>query len=153
MTLVAQNATDIDAGHGRVETRRCWVANSIDWLPQRGEWKGIRSVICIESIREVAHHQSHECHYYLTSLNPDPILIQKAVRQHWTIENSLHWTLDMTFLEDASRIRKDHAPENLSFIRKVALSWLKNENSKRSIRSKRKKVGWDHSFLSEVVFT
>jgi predicted transposase YbfD/YdcC len=153
MESIALVCSNVDAGHGRVETRTCWVSGSLHWLESRGQWKGLQTVVCVQSLREGPDGLSSERRYYLSSLAPDPVPIQKAIRQHWSIENTLHWTLDMTFQEDASRIRKDHAPENLACLRKVALSWLKQENSKRSIRSKRKKIGWDHGFLQKVLFT
>jgi predicted transposase YbfD/YdcC len=154
MALIAESTMEVDAGHGRVETRKCWISHSLDWLPQRGQWKGLKTVACVQSSRDLGNGKepSETKRFFLTSLEPEVKKIQKAIRQHWTVENTLHWTLDTTFHEDDSRIRKNHAPENLSILRKVALSWLKQKDVKRSIPSKRKKIGWDPSFLSEVVF-
>lgn len=151
-TLVASTQT-VDADHGRVETRSLWVCDSLDWLEQRGRWKGLQTVIRVDAQRESATTHSQQTRYYISSLPKNPQRLQQAIRNHWRIENTLHWCLDMTFAEDASRVRKDHAPQNLSLLRKIALSWLKQESSKGSIKAKRKRAGWNNFFLEKVLFT
>lgn len=152
MQLLAQWEQEVEGGHGRVELRKCWVSRSLNWLEQRGQWKGLQTVICLESMRDLGETISMERRLYLTSLPPEPKVLLKAIRKHWGVENHLHWALDTNFYEDASRIRKDHAPENLSMLRKVALSWLYQQTSKRSVRSKKKKVAWNNRFLEKLLF-
>ncbi len=139
-------------GHGRDECRRCWATSEIDWLEGRQEWADLRSVVLIESERFIGEALSVEERYYLSSLPADAKLLNEAARAHWTVENSLHWVLDVTFHEDASRIKKDNAPENFGLLRRLALCLLKKEtSSKRSIRGKRLRASWDDGYLLQVM--
>ena len=106
----------------------------------------------VKSKRETAKKTSTETRYYLNSIPPDPELFGFAVRNHWRIENSLHWILDVSFREDDSRIRKGHAPQNFSLLRKIALNVLKFDKlSKGSLKGKRKKAGWNNQFLLSLL--
>lgn len=139
-----------DAGHGRVEVRRCFAVE----LGRRwaDEWAQLRSIVLIESERHIGETISREQRYYLTSLPADAKLINEAVRGHWGIENSLHWVLDVVFREDASRIRKDHAPKNMAALRKIVINMLRKETtSKRGIKGKSKNAAWDNDYLLKIL--
>jgi predicted transposase YbfD/YdcC len=139
-------------GHGRDECRRCWATSDLSWLEGRQEWTDLRSVVLVESERFIGESLAVEERYYLSSLPADAKLLNQAARAHWTVENSLHRVLDVTFHEDSSRIRKENAPENLGLPRRLALCLLKKEtSSKRSIRGKRLRASWDDGYLLQVL--
>jgi len=142
----------VDGDHGRIETRRYWATSDLAWLPETKTWKGLNSAVMVHRTREVNDKVVSETAYYISSLESDPKLMAKAIRGHWGIENRLHWVLDVSFREDESRVRKDHAPQNLAVLRHMALNMLKREKSKRiSIKTKRLKAGWDNHFLQKVL--
>ncbi len=143
---------DCDKGHGRVETRECWVIDDVEWLRKRHpKWTTIRSIIKIRSIRE-SKKTSEEARYYISSLEDTPEKILTSIRSHWAIENTLHWVLDMSFNEDYSRIRKGNAPYAMAIIRHVALNLLQFAKTKRqSIKRLRKMCGWDDNTLNLVI--
>lgn len=142
-------------GHGRIETRICWSTNEIHWLKDIGEWPGLRSVLAVEGRREIDGKSSVERRYFISSLDgEDAQTLAEAVRRHWGVENPLHWTLDVGFKEDQSRVRTGHGAENLSRLRRIALNMLQRETGKkRSIRAKRLKAGWDHDYLLTLLQT
>ena len=146
-------AEQVDGGHGRVETRRLWSTWDIDWFQDRRDWAGLNSFVCVESKREINGHVSIERRYYISSLDGrDADAVLEAIRGHWGIENRLHWSLDVSFREDLSRVRKGHAAENLSRIRRIALNLLKRDSTvKAGIQGKRLKCGWDHDYLLNVI--
>lgn len=140
-----------DAGHGRIETRKYYMASALNRIEGLENWGKLRSLGMVISTRELNGKITEETRYFITSLYSDVKRFAHAVRQHWSIENSLHWVLDMTFKEDESRIRKDHSAENFAVVRHIALNLMKNEKSvKKSIRSRRKLCGWDNSYLVKV---
>lgn len=145
---------ETNGGHGRVETRRVWVTGEVDWFQDRDEWAGLRSFACVEAERcENGEPGETERRYYISSRPGDdaPRMLE-ATRRHWGIENRLHWSLDMNFDEDWSRIRKGNGAENFSRLRRLSLNLLKSESSlKVGIKSKRKHCGWDHDYLLKVV--
>ena len=143
----------VDGDHGRVEIRRCYATSDIEWLRRKAEWKGIRSIAMVESERTVAGAEpGRDRRYYISSLEADAKELNRVIRSHWSIENSLHWVLDIAFREDDSRIRKDHGPENMTTLRHIALNLLKQDKSiKVGIKSKRKNAGWNECYLLKVL--
>ena len=142
----------IDGGHGRVETRNYTVLPMM-YLPFfKLKWKGLQSIAMVESVREIGDERTTERRYFISSLAADAKIISEAIRQHWTIENQLHWSLDMSFNEDNCRVRKGNAAGNLSIIRHIALNLLKHESSaKVGIKIKRRKAGWSQQYLAKVL--
>lgn len=141
----------IDGEHGRIETRRITVL-PLMYLPQfKVKWNGLQSVARINSQRQIGKQIIRESRYYISSLFPDAQKIASAIRQHWSIENQLHWSLDISFREDECRIRKGNAAENLAIVRHIALNLLKAEKTaKVGIKIKRSKAGWDQQYLAKV---
>ena len=109
----------IERGHGRKETRRVMSVEAPDWLTNKDEWRDLRSLIMVESVREEREKISKEKRYFISSLPPDACRAAEIIRSHWAVENSLHWVLDVAFREDDSRIRTGNAPENLALVRKL----------------------------------
>ncbi len=143
----------VNKGHGRLEIRRCSVVQSLDWLTERSEWKALRSLVRIESSREIlaTGECSTETRYYISSLAESAEVIEHKIRSHWEIENKLHWVLDVSFNEDASTIHDENAAQNFSLLRKIALVLLKQDQSKGSIKGKRKKAGWSNQFILHLI--
>lgn len=142
---------EVEKGHGRIESRQYGLDTEIKWLHQKSQWKNLKSIGMVESRREVNGEVSIERRYYLSSLS-NLTDFSKAVRHHWSIENQLHWVLDVAFREDFSRVRIQNAAENFSIIRRIALNLLRQEKTcKRGIESKRLKAGWDQRYLLKVL--
>ena len=144
----------INKGHGRIEIRECWTISDIATIRHlRGykNWKKLSTLSRIRSQRWIGEEKSCEDRYHIASITgAKPVL--GAVRSHWAIENSLHWTLDMTFDEDRSRVRKEYGAENFAVLRHIALNLLKQEKTcKRSIRGKRLLAGWDENYMHKVL--
>lgn len=140
----------------RQEVRRCRTITDEGLLPQgsyhRYDWPGLRCLVQIVSERTANEKTVIETRYYLSSLPGAADEILSAVRSHWQIENGLHWSLDVSFREDESRVRVGHAQENLSLIRKLALSLLKKEaTAKVGVATKRLKAAWDEDYLGQVL--
>ena len=151
------SSVELDMGHGRVEKRTCHVISDTSWVCKEGEWKGLRSLVKIESERyhKSNGHSQKEIRYYISSLAADAVKINAAIREHWAIENQLHWTLDVAFGEDKSQKRAGYAAQNFSLINKVALNVFKNEKSKkrRSMKVKRHRAGWDNDYVFQLLNT
>lgn len=144
----------VDKDHGRFETRKCWITEDIGWLEDRNKWKGLRSIVMIESTREIGDQTATETRYYISSLSANAAKVGSAIRDHWGVENSLHWVLDVTFREDDSRIRDGNAPENLAIIRHAVINMLQPHRGKKmSIKKLRKKAGWDSGTLETILTT
>ena len=144
---------DYDKGHGRIETRECWVVTDIKWLHEiQPKWASIQSVIKIRSRRELNKETTEDIRYYVSSLQDSPEKILKHIRSHWLIENSLHWVLDMSFNQDSSRICKDNAPYAMAIINHIAINLLQLAKPKRqSIKLMRKICGWDTKTLDYLI--
>lgn len=141
----------IEKGHGRIETRRYWITDHIDWLDQKEEWAGLRTIGLVESIRETKDKTEQELRCFISSIRPNAKQFATAVRQHWAIENNLHWQLDITFNEDKLRARVGYASQNLSILRRMVLNTLKLDNSKGSLKGKRKKASWSPTYLEHLL--
>ena len=140
-----------DDSHGRTVRRRVWTITDLTALPELAKWPDLQAVIVVETIR-AAHPGApitSDYRVYISSLIRSATVFVAMIRQHWDIENKLHWSLDVTFNEDRCRIRKDHAPENVVAVRHIALNLLRHEHSHRmSLRQKRLLCGLDeHSLL------
>ena len=146
-------AEHTDGGHGRVEVRRCWVlAVEEAGLVDTAGWTGLRTVTMIERQRTTPTKTSQQRHYYISSLGADAARMLAVVRQHWHVENRLHWVLDVAFSEDQSRVRREHAAANLGLVRRLAVSALQRESSvKRGVGTKRLKAAWDEKYLLKVL--
>lgn len=152
LTAQISSYAETDGGHGRIEVRKCTVTDKIDWLNDRHDWCGLKSVVKIESQVEAKDKIAEETRYYITSLAAEPQKILNSVRSHWAIENSLHWVLDVSFNDDQSRIRKGNAPQNIAIIRHLSLNMLRSVQKKRQpIKGLRKKAGWDNDTLKEIL--
>jgi predicted transposase YbfD/YdcC len=142
----------LDKDHGRIESREYWVTGDIAWLTQKTEWKNLRTLAMVKSQRSVGNKVTNETWYYISSLPPDAKNIGEAIRGHWSIENSLHWILDVAFREDDCRKRRDNSPQNFAVLRHITLNLLKKETTcKRSIAGKRLLAGWDTAYLEKVL--
>lgn len=143
-----------ESGHGRTENRRYQVLNNISKIIDlEDKWSNLNSIVRVEYLRQLKNGKSKlESRYFITSLSEEAERLADYIRGHWTIENQLHWVLDVEFGEDDSRIRKDNAPENLAVIRHIALNILKQDKSiKGSIKGKRKCAGWNDSYLLKLL--
>lgn len=144
----------VEKDHGRIEIRRCWMVEdvAIDWLERKDQWPGLASIAAVEAERRLGKKVTKETRYFISSLKGSAKQLAEAARTHWGIENSLHWVLDVTMNEDQSRVRKDHAPENLALLRRLALNLIKKAKPpKASVRGSIKKAGWDNSFLETIL--
>jgi predicted transposase YbfD/YdcC len=141
-----------DRAHGREETRHAWVSNTVIGLESGDRWKKLSTVIRVQSTRVVGGSTSIETRHYISSRELTAKQALRAVRSHWSIENSLHWVLDTAFGEDDSRIRAGNAAANFSALRALALSLLKQRKDvKVGIKIKRSKAGWDDAFLLQTI--
>lgn len=146
-------AQTTNGGHGRIEQRRIWATSDVKWFAERDKWKGLGSLIRIESRRTINGETSCEYRYYITSLPADdPQRLLEYIRGHWGVENGLHWCLDIGFREDDHRIRQGHAAENFSRLSRIALNLLKAEKTNKvGIKTKRLRCGWDENYLLLVL--
>ncbi len=155
-TKISRDET-VDGDHGRIETRTTTVIHDIAWLQDRHDWPGLKSVIIVDSIREIPGPSpgtdkiERETRFYITSLILLAGLLGPIIRSHWAIENSLHWVMDMVFRDDECRVRTDHAPANFCTIKHIAHNLIRKAPGKGSLRLKRKAAGWDDDFLASLV--
>jgi len=153
MGLDSQIIESSERDHGRLETRRYRTLGHLDGVPRSALWKGLNMIGMVESQREVDGKTSAEYRFYIGSIGTDAGRFARAVRAHWGIENDLHWSLDVAFREDESRLRDSQAREHFAVLRHIALTRLKNDRrEKMGIKNKRLKAGWDDNYLSNLLF-
>jgi len=141
-----------EKGHGRIERREYFLETKIDWLYSRKHWAGLAAIGAVKSTVEIKGKRTEETRYFLTSLTNIEDFA-RSVRAHWSIENQLHWHLDVTFGEDSSRVRNKNAAVVWNVLRKLAIEHLKTQAfGGLSLKSLRKLAGWDTNFLERVVF-
>lgn len=156
-TLAASRPPDLEQsekGHGRLETRRCWVTGEVDRLACRGQWSGLTSIALCEreTLNLVTGKVSLGRRFFVTSLLPDAPLIARSVRQHWQVENNLHWQLDVTFREDQQRSRAGYAATNLSQLRKMSLNLLLQASPPgHSLKRMRLRAARDLNQLTKII--
>lgn len=151
-TMIYSQHQSVEKDHGRIETRTCYALPLMYLFQFKLKWKGLQSIALVESERYCAGKTTIEQRYYISSLKPDAKKISFAIRQHWSVENSLHWCLDVIFREDQCRVRVGEAAENFSLLRKIALICLKKETTlKGGIQTKRLKAAWDSEYLLKVL--
>lgn len=148
-------AIDTDKGHGRIEIRECWSTSNPEYIQTiRGheKWAGFCSIAMVVSIRIINGEETKQVRFYISSLQSNARRILHAARRHWSIENELHWVLDVALNEDRSRVRKDNAPANLAVLRHIALNLLKQEKSaKAGIHAKQLRAALDQDYLLKVL--
>jgi predicted transposase YbfD/YdcC len=141
-----------EKSRGRHEIREVWATEELSWLLQKDAWKDLTSIVCLKSRRTIKGKETTEFRYYISSLPPDAWKIGKAIRSHWSVENKLHWQLDVSYGEDDCKIRKDNGAENFSVIRRATLNLLKaDKKTKAGIKNKRSKAGWDKNYMLKVL--
>ncbi|WP_200336197.1 ISAs1 family transposase [Thiocystis violacea] len=141
-----------EQGHGRRETRRYRTLGDLSGVPRSALWKAMDMIGMVESEREINGVITREIRFYIGSIGTDVETFAHAVRGHWGVENQLHWSLDVSFNEDHSRVRDPEARENLALIRRIALTRLQHDDSKLGIQSKRMKAAWNEPYLTKLVF-
>lgn len=142
----------IDGDHGRVEVREYWSVTSIDWLEEKKGWKGLQAIGCARLTSTIGEKTSCYDRYYILSQPMGAQAFGDAVRRHWAIENKLHWSLDMTFREDDSRIRKKSTPDNFGVIRHICINLLKQETTfKRGLQGKRYRASMDSKYREKLI--
>ena len=145
-----------ESGHGRIDTRKVWATDQIDWLSRRDEWKKLSSVIVVESIRRMGDGEVQtNRRYYISSLpSKNGETFANLIRNHWSIENGQHWTLDMAFNEEQNRVRKDHGDQNLAVLRRIVLGLLRRDKSvKLGAKNKGLKAGRNRDYLLRVLLS
>lgn len=141
----------VEADHGRSETRTATVSTEIDWLQEQHHWPGLKAIGKVVRVREITEKTTTETAYYLLSRVLSPERFNQVARQHWGIENSLHWRLDVVMNEDQDRTRMGHGPHNLAVLRHMAINAMQKEGSKGSLRGKFKRAGWDDGYLYRLL--
>jgi len=155
-TKISQSQT-VDGDHGRIETRIYTVFHDVAWLQERHDWPELKGIVMVESKREIpgatpeADKMQQETRFYITSLVWLAHQLGPVVRGHWSIENSLHWVMDMLFRDDECRIRTHHAPANFTTLKHMAHNLIRKAPGKDSLRLKRKVAAWDDDFLASLI--
>jgi predicted transposase YbfD/YdcC len=147
----AASAQTVDADHGRIETRMATVSTDIDWLQRDHHWPGLAAIGKVVRIRETASKTTTETAYYLLSTALSATRFNGVVREHWGVENRLHWRLDVVMNEDQDRTRLGNGPHNLAVLRHMALNVMQKDGSKGSLRGKFQRAGWNDAYLSSLL--
>jgi predicted transposase YbfD/YdcC len=143
----------MESSHHRLETRQVWAVpvSQLPLLPRQAKWMGLTTVVMVRSTRQLWNKTTTDVRFYISSLLANAVRHAQVIRSHWSVENSLHWVLDVTFNEDASRIRQGYAAQNLGLIRRLSVSLLKREPSKLSLKMKRYTAAMDNGFLLKIL--
>jgi predicted transposase YbfD/YdcC len=141
----------VEADHGRIETRTAMVSTDIDWLRKDHQWPGLAAIGKVVRIREALDKTSTETAYYLLSTALSAKRFNEVVRQHWGVENRLHWRLDVVMNEDQDRTRLGNGPHNLAVLRHMAINAMQTDTAKGSLRGKFKRAGWDDTYLTSLL--
>ena len=149
-TTISQDKT-VDGDHGRIETRKTTVIHDVAWLQERHQWPGLKSIVMVESTREIGNRIETETRFYITSLALIATLVGPIIRSHWAIENSLHWVMDMVFRDDECRVRTENAPANFTTLKHMAHNLIRKAPGKDSLRLRRKVAAWDDDFLVSLI--
>lgn len=137
----------VETGHHRIEKQQVWVVprSQLPPLHEAADWSGLKAVVFVQRVRHLWNKTTREVQFYLTSLPADSPKIASAIRQHWGIENGLHWTVDVTFREDECRIRGANAPQNFALLRRIEFSF------RRSTRQKSNRAAMDNRYMLSVL--
>lgn len=150
-TIESENKTE-EKNHGRIETRTCRTITNLGFAEETNNWKNCQSIVAIKRTRSVKEKETTEISYYISSLKQNASFMNRAIRAHWSVENQLHWSLDVAFGEDASRKRKGHQAQNFATLRRIALNVVKAyKGDSRSIRRRRKMASYEFSYLQRVL--
>jgi predicted transposase YbfD/YdcC len=141
----------VDADHGRIETRRFTVLHDVAWLQERHKWPGLKGLVVVEATRETGPKTEHETRYYITSSQLRADKLGAVVRDHWAVENGLHWVMDMTFHDDECRIRTQNAPENFVTLKHMAVNLARRKKGEDSVRLTLKTAAWDDDYLANLI--
>lgn len=142
----------VSKGHGRIETRRYWTMGNTEYLIGAHKWSGLKSIGMVESQREMNGKVSIEQRYYILRIQSDVQRFATAIRSHWSIENQLHWILDVCFGEDAAQSCSGYSAENLAVIRHIGINLLsRDKESKVGVKTRRLQAGWDDHYLKTVL--
>lgn len=141
-----------EKSRGRFEKREVWMTQDLSWLPQKDDWPDLKSLVCVRSSRTIKGKASTETRVFISSLAEDASRGLQVVRAHWSIENKLHWQLDVSYGEDRSKARKDNGPENLSVIRRCTVNLIKADTkTKAGVKNRRAKAGWSRQYLLSLI--
>ncbi len=143
-----------EKGHHRLETRKVWAVSlaKLGGLYKQEQWAGLRTIVMVERVRHLWNKTTHDVQFYLSSLPVDAQLNGRAIRQHWGIENQVHWSLDVTFNEDKSRIRSLNSPQNFALVRRLALNAVNQETTlQRSLRQKIKRAAMNNDYMMQIL--
>lgn len=141
----------VEKSHGRIEVRKVIVCAEVGWLRQRHDWPGLESIVMVEYVAEEGGETRRETRFYISSLRVEAEPMAAYIRDHWGVENGLHWVMDMVFGDDECRIRKDNAPANFATIKHMASNILRSSKGKQSMRQKRHAAAWDDDFLFDMI--
>lgn len=148
---IAKSET-LEKDHGRIETRICEVIDDLRELNNKEAWANLKSIVKITSVREIKNVETKEERFYISSLNQTAAYFNEAIRNHWAVENNLHWVLDVQFNEDKSRKRKDNAAENFAIVRRFALTRITQTPLKRyGVNNRRLIASWNNDYLTEIL--
>ncbi len=141
----------VEKDHGRIETRHCVVMDA-SGVVERRDWPGAKTLVLLESIREINGVASRERRYYISSLDAGAGRLGRVARGHWGVENGLHWSLDAAYGEDQARMREGNAAENFSILRRITLNLIRQDTSvKAGVKNRRKVAGWDDGYREKLL--